>query len=262
MPTYTVGTPILEPTKAKKQYNIYSSFLPILLSILAYVLIFYVLDVSPSSIFHDTKILFFISNALILIIAADYCVFAQKENNDLYGEYTAAMRIDASREHSGYEMGLAEVTMKREKQEEEARAKQPTRCLLYKEERVHEKTVQVVSENRLIEKYEPATEQNIHIITSREETCNARNLASPKPYGRSKSDKARSERSHREIKHRRKSYDRSKSDDSSKWMVDHKWENVREESEEFAKMSNEELNKRVEDFIQRFNTDIKRQTLV
>jgi hypothetical protein len=38
-----------------------------------------------------------------------------------------------------------------------------------------------------------------------------------------------------------------------------KWENVKEESEEFSKMSNEELNRRVEDFIQRFNRDIKRQ---
>ncbi|XP_048636642.1 uncharacterized protein LOC125609354 [Brassica napus] len=271
MPSYTVENPNFEPSKTKKQYNIYSSLLPVFLSISAYILIFYVLDMSPSSIFNDPKILFFISNALILIIAADYGVFAEKENRDFYGEYTAAMRIDAREnarpENSGYEVGLAEVTMKREKQEEALREKDTTRYLFHKEEEVPEKTVQVLSD-------EPKTEQSIHMTISKGETCGARNLVSPKPYGRSKSDKARSERtSHREIKHRRKRYVRSKSDDSSKWMVDHKckkaheeteekWENVREESEEFAKMSNEELNRRVEDFIQRFNRDIKRQNYV
>ncbi|XP_013733289.2 uncharacterized protein LOC106436883 [Brassica napus] len=270
MPSYTVENPNFEPSKAKKQYNIYSSLLPVFLSILAYILIFYVLDVSPSSIFNDPKILFFISNALILIIAADYGVFAEKENHEFYGEYTAAMRIDAREnarpENSGYEVSLAEVTMKREKQEEALREKDTTRYLFQKEEKVPEKIVQVLSD-------EQKTEQNIHMTISKGETCGARNLVSPKRYGRSKSDKARSERSHREIKHRRKSYDRSKSDDSSKWMVgqkwkkaheetEEKWENVREESEEFAKMSNEELNRRVEGFIQRFNRDIKRQTLV
>ncbi|KAF8110184.1 hypothetical protein N665_0086s0024 [Sinapis alba] len=263
---------VSEDFETTQHHNgLYSSFLPILLSILAYILIFYVLDVSPLSIFHDTKILFFISNALIFIIAADYSVFAERVNNDLYGEYTAAMRIDARDnarpENSGYEMSLAEVTMmKREKQEEAVREKEPpTRpYLLRKVSEVPEKTVQVVSETKLIERHEPLTD---HMITSKGETCDARNLVRPKLYGRSKSDKARSERSHREIKHRRRSYDRSKSDDSSKWMVVHKWkkaheekwENVREESEEFAKMSNDELNRRVEDFIQRFNRDIKRQ---
>ncbi|KAJ4891640.1 Uncharacterized protein Rs2_31388 [Raphanus sativus] len=275
MPSYTVENPSFEPTKAKKQYNIYSSVIPILLSIFTYVLIFYVLEVSPSLIFNDTKILFFISNTLILVIAADYGVFAERVNHNFYGEYTAAMmRIDARDnarpENSGYEMSLAEVTMKREKQEEAAREKEPTRYLLCKKAEVLEKTVQVVSETKpikkLIEKHEPTTDQE---TISKGETWDARNLVNPKPYGRSKSDKARSERIHREIKHRRRSYDRSKSDDSSKWMVvnkwkkaphEEKWENVREESEEFAKMSNDELNRRVEDFIQRFNRDIKRQT--
>ncbi|CAH8347849.1 unnamed protein product [Eruca vesicaria subsp. sativa] len=273
MPSYSAENPNLEPIKAKKQYNIYSSLFPFLLSILTYILIFYVLDVSPFSIFNDTKILFFISNALILIIAADYGVFAERENHDFYGEYTAAMRIDPRREHSGYEMGLVEVTMKREKQEKAVRGKEPTRYLLHKEVEVPEKTLQVVSENKLIEKHEPATERNSHKTISKRETCDARNLVSPKPYGRSKSDKARSERRHRETKHGPKSYGRSKSEDSSRWMVVHKWkkaneeaeekwENVSEESEEFAKMSNEELNRRVEDFIQRFNRDIKRQNFV
>ncbi|KAL0897032.1 hypothetical protein Bca101_080993 [Brassica carinata] len=276
MPSYTVENPSFEPTKVKNQHNIYSSFLPILLSIFTYILIFYVLDVSPSLIFNNSKILFLISNALVLFIAADYGAFAERDNQDFYGEYAAAMRSDRP-ENSDYEMGLAEETKKREKQEETVRAKDIPRYLLHKEAEVPEKTLQVVSENtprsKLIQKHEPTTENNI----SNQETCDLRKLVKPKPYGRSKSDKARSERRHQEIKLIPKSYRRSKSDDSSNWMVnvhkvkkknkahekaEEKWENVREESEEFAKMSNEELNRRVEDFIQRFNRDIKRQSLV
>ncbi|ESQ52060.1 hypothetical protein EUTSA_v10017803mg [Eutrema salsugineum] len=278
-PSYIVETPNFEPNKPKKQqYNIYTSLLPILLSISTYILIFYVLDVSPSSIFNDTKILFLISNALILIIAADYGAFTEKENHDFYGEYRAAMRSDVREnprpKNSGYEVSLTEEIKKRERQEKPVIAKEMRRGLLHKEAEVPEKTVHVVSEKQprkiAIQKYEPTTDQ---ITASNGETCNARKLVSPKPYGRSKSDKARTERRrYREIKHRPKSYDRSQSD-SSKWMVVHKgknkaeeaeekWENVREESEEFAKMSNEELNRRVEDFIQRFNRDIKRQSVV
>ncbi|CAH8365617.1 unnamed protein product [Eruca vesicaria subsp. sativa] len=271
IPSYTVENPTFEPTKVKKQYNnIYSSFLPILLSIFTYILIFYVLDVPPTLIFNNTKILFFISNALVLIIAADYDAFAERENHDFYGEYAAAREKDR-RENSDYEMGVAEEI---KKQEKAVKAKDIPRYLLHSEAEVPEKTLQVVSENiprsKLIQKHEPTTEHNI----SNGETCNTRKKVNPKPYGRTKSDKARSERRHQEIKRIHKRYVRNKSDANSKWMVVHKekkkaheeaeekWENVREESEEFAKMSNEELNRRVEDFIQRFNRDIKQQSFV
>lgn len=280
MPSHVAENPNFEPYKPKKRHISYSSLLPIIFSIFTYILIFYVLDVSPSSIFNDTKILFFISNGLILIIAADYGAFTDKENHDFYGEYTAAMRTEGREnprpENSGYGLSVAEEIKNREKQEEAVGAKDIPRYLLHEEAEVPEKTIRVVSENQprdiAIEKYKPTTEQNIHITAVKRETCNARELVNPKPYGRSKSDTARSERRHQETRHRHKSYDRSKSD-SSKWMVVHKekkaheeaeekWENVREESEEFSKMSNEELNRRVEDFIQRFNRDIKRQSLV
>uniref|UniRef100_A0A1J3HBA1 Uncharacterized protein n=1 Tax=Noccaea caerulescens TaxID=107243 RepID=A0A1J3HBA1_NOCCA len=270
MPSYAVGNPIFEPYKPKKkQYNFYSSLLPLLLSIFTYILIFHVLEVSPSSIFNDTKILFIISNALIIIIAADYGAFTDEENHDFYGEYTAAMRSDAREitrpENSSYGVSLTEEMKNGEKQEEAVGAgvKDTRRYLLHKEAKVHEKTVRVVSENQPInivnEKYEPTSEQNINVTAVKKDDCDARKLMNPKPYGRSKSDKTRSERRHQETKQRHRSYDRSKSD-SSKWVVVHKgkkaeeaeekWENVREESE-FSKMSNEELNRRVEDFIRR-----------
>ncbi|XP_010509732.1 PREDICTED: uncharacterized protein LOC104786099 [Camelina sativa] len=293
MPSYVVENPKFEPYyKPKKQYNnLYSSLLPILLSIFIYILCFHVLDVSPSSVFNDTKILFIISNALIIIIAADYGSFTAKEDHDFYGEYVAAMRNDAREnprpDNVGYGLSLvADIKNRSEKQEEAVGAKDiqiQHRYLPNREGKVPERTVQVVSENQprniAIEKYEPVTEPNIHKTATKEETCDSRKLVNPKPYGRSKSDTARGRVSmitkerRQEIKHRPKSYDRSQWD-SSKWMVVHKgkkaeemekatqkWENVREESEEFSKMSNEELNRRVEDFIQRFNRDIKRQSI-
>ncbi|VVB02070.1 unnamed protein product [Arabis nemorensis] len=263
MPSYVVENPNFESYKPKKQYNLYSSLLPILVFVFTYILIFHVLDVSPSSIFNDTKVLFFISNALILIIAADYGAFTDKENHDYYGKYMAAKRSDA-RENSDYGVSMGEEIKNRERQQHAVGVKDIPQYLLHKEAEVPEKTVRVVSENQprniAIEKHEPTTKQNIRITDVKGKTCNARELVNPKPYGRSKSDKARSECRHKESKHRHKSYDRSKSD-SSKWVVVHnekkaeeaeeKWENVREESEEFSKMSNEELNRRVEDFIQR-----------
>ncbi|XP_010516609.1 PREDICTED: uncharacterized protein LOC104792214 [Camelina sativa] len=290
MPSYVVENPNFEPYKPKKQYNnLYSSLLPILLSIFIYILCFCVLDVSPSSIFKNTKILFIVSNALIIIIAADYGAFTAKEDHDFYGECMAAMRNDAREnprlENAGYGVSLAaDIKNRSVKQEEAVGAKDIKHWYLPdKEAKISERTVQVVSDenqpkNIAIEKYEPVTEPNIHKTATKEENCDARKLVNSKPYGRSKSDKARGRVSmitkerRQEIKNRRKSYDRSQWD-SSKWMVVHKgkkaeemekatqkWENVREESEEFSKMSNEELNRRVEDFIQRFNRDIKRQS--
>lgn len=295
MSSYVVENPTFEPNKPKKQYKLYSSLLPIFLSVFAYILIFYVLDVSASSIFKDTKILFIISNALIIIIAADYGAFTDKEKQVFYGEYTAAMRSNvrenprlenSSYEHykktdcypnQQYEVSFVEEIKNHKKQVDAVGAKDIPQYLVHKEAKVTEKTVRVVSKNQPIniatKKYEPTTEQNSHITDVKGETCNTRILLNSKPYGRSKSDKARGsvitkEGRPQEIKHRPKSYDRSQSD-SSKWLVvrkgikaeeaEEKWENVRDESEEFSKMSNEELNRRVEDFIQRFNRDIKRQ---
>ncbi|VVA93053.1 unnamed protein product [Arabis nemorensis] len=272
MPSYMIESPKFEACKPKKRSHYSSSMLlSILLSIFSYILIFYVFEVSPASIFNNTKVLFFISNTLILIIAADYGAFTDKENRDVYGEYTtatAAMRSRADNYYSVPVMTYQEIPRDEEiknpidvviknPKEEEPMVKEIV-CVSSSPEKIG----RVVSEEKptndlAIEKYKPVTDQ----IAASEEACDARKHTNPKPFGRSKSDKQRKVKITGDTKAKRKSYRRSESD-RSKWMVvREKWENVKEESEDFSKLSNEELNRRVEDFI-RFNRQIRLQSQV
>lgn len=276
MPSYMIENPKFEPYKPKKRRYYSSSMLSIFLSIFIYILIFYVFEVSPSSIFKDTKVLFFISNTLIIIIAADYGAFSDKESHDFYSEYTAATAAVRSRadyyspipvSRQGENSRDVEIknpkdvetkNPKEEEEEEEPMVKEIVGVS------PPEKIIRVVNEEKprdvlAIENYKQVCDQTV----ASEEACDARNHVNPnKPYGRSKSDKPRRKRRSEGKETKRKSYGRRKSD-SSKWMVvPEKWENVEEESEEFSKMSNEELNKRVEDFIQRFNKQIRSQSRV
>ncbi|CAA7033749.1 unnamed protein product [Microthlaspi erraticum] len=259
-----IENPKFEPYKPKKRCYYSSSVLSIFLSIVTYILIFYVFEVSPSSIFKDTKVLFFISNALILIIAVDYGAFTNKESHDFYGEYAAASAV-AMRSRGDNYSPIPVFTYQENPRGEEIKNPKDAEIKNTREEdsmvkdiacisSALEKIVHVVSEEQprdqvAIEKSKPVTDE----IVTVEEACNIRNHVNPKSYGRTKSDKPRRMKITEEAKSKRKSYRRSESD-SSKWrVVPQKWENVEEESEEFSKMSNEELNSRFEEFIQQFN---------
>ncbi|KAL0695688.1 hypothetical protein Bca4012_062868 [Brassica carinata] len=277
LPSYMIQNPKFEPYKPKKR-NYYSSLPSILLSIFTYVLIFYVFEVSPSSIFKDTKVLFFISNTLILIIATDYGAFADKENPDFYGEYTAATAAMRSRadhnyspvpvftygENTGHENSVhAEIKNPKDVGMNDYKEEEPVVREIVCVSSPPEKVVREVSEEKprddvAIKKYKPVSEQTI----ANREACNTTNHVNRRSYERAKSDKPQRVKRTEDTKAKRINYRRSESD-SSKWMVvPEKWENVEEESEEFSKMSNEELNKRVEEFIKRFNKQMRLQSRV
>ncbi|CAL9216767.1 unnamed protein product [Arabidopsis halleri] len=275
MPSYRIENPKFEPNKPKKRRYYSSSMLSIFLSIFAYIMIFYVFEVTLSSVFKDTKVLFFISNTLILVIAADYGAFSDKESHDFHSEYTAATATMRSRadyyspipvSRQGENLRDAEiknpkdVETKNPKEEEEEEASMMKEIVCVSPP---EKIVRVVNEEKprdvlAIENYKKVTGQTI----ASEEACDARKHVNPnKPYGRSRSDKPRRKRlSECTETTKRKSYGRRKSDCSTRMVIPEKWENVKEESEEFSKLSNEELNKRVEEFIQRFNRQIRSQS--
>ncbi|CAH8253946.1 unnamed protein product [Arabidopsis lyrata] len=266
MPSYMIENPKFEPYKPKKRRYYTSSMLTIFLSIFTYIMIFYVFEVSPSSVFKDTKVLFFISNTLILIIAADYGAFSDKESHDFYSEYKAATATMRSRADyyspipvSRQRENLRDAKIKNPKEEEEGVPMVKEIVYVYPPEKI----VTVVNEEKprdvlAIENFKQVTDQTV----ASEEACDARNHVNPnKPYGRSRSDKPRRKRlSEGTETTKRKSYGRRKSDCSTRMVIPEKWENVKEESEEFSKLSNEELNKRVEEFIQRFNRQIRSQS--
>ncbi|XP_010056905.2 uncharacterized protein LOC104444845 [Eucalyptus grandis] len=64
------------------------SFLAFVFSVFFYISVFYIFNLSPSQNFKNSKFWFFISNTLILIIAADYGAFSSssRERHDVLSE--------------------------------------------------------------------------------------------------------------------------------------------------------------------------------
>nr|GMD08136.1 DNA ligase 1 [Ipomoea batatas] len=74
------------PTKFTKKKTNGISLWAFLLSIFIYISIFYTFNLSPMNLLRSTKFWFFISNTLILIIAADFTVFFSSRKSDFYQE--------------------------------------------------------------------------------------------------------------------------------------------------------------------------------
>ncbi|XVE88401.1 hypothetical protein DITRI_Ditri19aG0067100 [Diplodiscus trichospermus] len=237
-------------------------FLAFLFSIVIYISVFYIFTLSPSTLFSNTKFWFVISNTLILIIAADYGAFSSSKDyqkRDIYEDYalySQARRTSAAT--SSYVPQYPEVvkssihqekvSLKDKKEEDEAK----------KMNEIPERILEVV-------KIEPQTD-NFQAITSQQEqypmeadnneACHeviTKKKIEPTTFRRSKSDKVK-----------RVTFN-DKNNNLKRWKTEKHEPSAKqnqfpaEDQDEFSTMSDEELNRRVEEFIQNFNRQIRLQ---
>ncbi|CAA0832313.1 Unknown protein [Striga hermonthica] len=196
-----------------------------MVSIIIYISVFYTFNLSPSNLLCTPKFWFITLNTLILIIASDFR--ASRENHDdFYGGYhkfSATTHGDSSF-----------VVKSREKE-------------VYQETR--ERIIRVV-ESKNTTKFDDSekVDNNSSEKMIGKNCYESKNLNGPKNYVRSISGKLNISRENEEKLVMRKT-------------LSEKYDRVGPtlEEDEFSIMSDEELNRRVEEFIRRFNMQIRFQ---
>ncbi|KAK4710814.1 hypothetical protein R3W88_005327 [Solanum pinnatisectum] len=205
------------------------SFWAFVFSICMYISIFYIFNLSPYTLINTTNFWFFISNTLILIIAIDFNFGSNFSSSSIDQEYYMKICQEKSTITSTPSFNYSPYTI--EKKE----------IIIPHEEEEHIKDVVLVENNK-------QEEQIINIIDRKNE----------------KKGEAKFNRSNSELKaiipvekneKNLKRIQRSKSERYNDLQVN----GDDEINDEFSDMSVEELNRRVEEFIQRFNTQIRLQ---
>ncbi|KAK3204755.1 hypothetical protein Dsin_018801 [Dipteronia sinensis] len=213
-----------------------TSFIVFVFSIFVYMSIFYLFNISPSTFLNNNKFWFFISNTLILIIAADYGAFSSSKNkHDLYEEYVMHSQLARSTTTTTTTNISSFVSPKKEEVEYQS----------FQENQ--EKALEIV-----VDRSEPEK------IT---ENFQDDEKKKKKNYRRSKSEKPRRVVVvSKNITRSSSDYlETEKEDDDDDDDIQEPAESVVEENDEFSNMSDEELNRRVEEFIQSFNRQIRLQ---
>ncbi|KDP37992.1 hypothetical protein JCGZ_04635 [Jatropha curcas] len=236
------------PQKAKGM-----SFFAFIFSVFIYISIFYIFKLSPSKLFNNTQFWFFISNTLIIIILVDYGAFScykDKQHDFNYQEYIIRRRTGApifSRQSYDPQIIIRTCIPAEEAQE----SIQEKRIMAH-QRLIPEKKLTTFPEGR------PRTETSTSTQTGFDGNINNvcdKNTITAKTFQRSQSEIIK-----------RVVIDESKNIirrvETEKYESPQNVENGDEEEDknnEYANMSNEELNKRFEEFIQKFNSQIRLQ---
>lgn len=215
-------------------------------SILIYTAIFYIFNLSPSiDLFYNTKFWFAISNTLILIIAADYSSSKDKHDQITYQEEYMMHRQQAQTTSSFVSEPPREIETIIDHQVAHQKIENPeNRPTVLKDEHVEKPRLPNVDEIDVREK------RIVHVQSKVRKKKNVQ----AKTYKRSKSEEVR-----RVVKVECKSNDIRRSETMEKHEETQAI--TPEEANEFSTMSNEELNRRFEEFIQRFNEQIRHQSV-